>query len=68
MSSVKALLHEKLVGVLTRHIEPLFKPGVRFAIIARLPGNNEADVLVTNDKINELVDLLQRRRAAQENE
>jgi hypothetical protein len=35
------MVHEKLVGVLTRHIEPLFKPEVRFAIIARLPGNSQ---------------------------
>lgn len=62
MSAIKEALHAKLVGVLIRHIEPIFKPGVKFAIIARLPGNDEADVLVTDDSIDELIALLKRRQ------
>lgn len=54
------ILQSKLVGVLVKHIEPIFKSGTKFAVIARTPGNNEADVLVTDDSIEELKALLDR--------
>jgi len=57
------LAQAKVVAVLQRHIEPIFKPGVKFAVIARVPGNNEADMLVTDDNIDALIQLLERSKA-----
>lgn len=59
---VEDLIHSKLCNVLMRHIEPIFKAGTKFAIIARTPGNDEADVLVTDDGIDNLIALLQRSK------
>lgn len=45
-------------------ISKIFKPGTRLTFIARTPGNNEADVLITIDTEGELIELLKRRKAA----
>lgn len=52
----------KLAGILERHVERLFKPGTKLTIIARTPGNDEADVLVTSDSLNELAKLVERSK------
>lgn len=53
-----------LVGsLLDQHIAPIFKPGVQLTFIARTPGNDEADVLVTTERdLNEIVAVVQRSR------
>lgn len=66
MSDKLALLQQKLINVLVRHIEPLFVSGMKFAIIARNPNNNEMDVLMTDDNIDELIALLERSRTRPE--
>jgi hypothetical protein len=48
-----------LANVLAKHVEPIFKAGTRFTIIARTPGNNEADVLVSDDDLDEIVALVE---------
>lgn len=63
---VEAMLTEKLGAVLATRVAPIFKPGTRLAIIARQPGNDEADVLVTDDDIDSLIALLQRSKAREE--
>lgn len=63
---VDMMLLEKLGAVLAARVAPLFKPGTRLAIIARTPGNDLADVLVTDDNIDSLIALLQRSKAREE--
>jgi hypothetical protein len=61
MSTITAQLQERLAGILARHVEPVFKPGTKLTIIARTPGNDEADVLVTSERdLSELQALLTR--------
>lgn len=57
------ILQAKLVNVLVKHIEPIFKPGTKFAVIARTPGNDDADVIVTDDGLDELKALLDRSKS-----
>jgi hypothetical protein len=56
-------MQAKVIGILQRYVEPIFKPGTKFAVIARTPGNDEADVLVTDDSIDALIQLLERSKA-----
>jgi hypothetical protein len=63
---IKSHLTAQLGTILERHVEPIFKPGTKLTVIARTPGNNEADVLVTNDDINELAALVARSKAREE--
>ena len=56
------MLQAKLVGVLVTYIEPIFKPGTKFAVIARTPGNDDADVIVTDDDLDALKALLDRSK------
>lgn len=46
-------------------IEKLFKPHVKLTLIARTPGNDEADVLMTKDDLSEVAKLIQRREAGE---
>jgi hypothetical protein len=64
MSDIGAnrMLQWKLAGILERHVEPIFKPGTKLTIIARTPGNDEADVLVTSDNLDELAKLIERSK------
>ncbi len=55
-------LNNRLGDILARWVEPVFKPGTKLALIARTPGNNEADVLVTSDEIEPLIALLERSK------
>lgn len=63
MNDFNAKLNATLGSILERHVAPIFKPGTRLALIARTPGNDEADVLVTDDNIDSLVALLERSKA-----
>lgn len=63
---VNEMLTQKLGAILARHVEPVFKPGVKLTIIARTPGNDDADVLVTNDDLDALSALIERSRAREE--
>lgn len=66
MNTITAQLQDRLAGILARSVEPIFKPGTKLTIIARTPGNDEADVLVTSE--TNLADLqaLLTRSAARE--
>jgi hypothetical protein len=56
-----ALLHDRICGVLTRHLEPLFVKGMQLTFIARFPGNDESDVLVTSEAdLNDITKVVQR--------
>lgn len=63
MSDTHRMIHARLGAILERHVEPIFKAGTRLTIIARTPGNDEADVLVTSDDIPSLAALLERSAA-----
>lgn len=64
--TVNVLLTEKLGAILATRVAPIFKPGTRLAIIARTPGNDAADVLVTDDGLDDLIALLQRSKDREE--
>lgn len=59
-------LTAQLGEILQRHVEPIFKRGARLTIIARTPGNDEADVLVSNDTLDGLSSLIERSKARDE--
>ena len=44
-------------------IAPLFKSGMRLTFIARMPGNDEADFLMTIDDWDEEKAVIERRKA-----
>ena len=46
---------------------PLFLPECRLTFIMRLPGDEEADVLVTIDDLDELQKLIERRKSPDSN-
>lgn len=52
----------RIGAVIQDHIEPIFKAGTRFTVIARTPGKPEADVLVSNDTLEELAALIERSK------
>lgn len=62
MSERIAWLSKRLNNVLLRHVRPLFVEGMKLTIIARYPGCDESDVIVTDDSIDELIALLKRRQ------
>ena len=43
-----------LVDVLVERIEPLFKPGTKFAILVWTPGNENADAIVGDIALDEI--------------
>jgi hypothetical protein len=49
-------------------IERLFKPGIKLTLIARMPGNDEADVLLTIDDLSEAAKVIERRKHQAANE
>jgi len=44
-------VHEKITETLAKLRRELFMPEVRLTLLARLPGDREADVLVTDDSL-----------------
>ena len=51
-------LNDRIGWLLDKHLAPLFKPGTQLTFIARTPGNDEADVLVTSERdLNDIVAL-----------
>lgn len=54
-------LNDRIGNALDRHLAPLFKRGTQLTFIARTPGNDEADVLVTSERdLNDVVALVLR--------
>jgi hypothetical protein len=45
-------------------IAEYFKPGVKLTLLARTPGNDEADFVLTNDTLQDAVAALERRGLA----
>lgn len=64
--TVDQMLLGKLSAVLATRVAPIFLPGTKLAILARTPGDDRADVLVTDDDIDDLIALLQRSKAREE--
>jgi len=57
----KFALQNRIASVLVRYIEPMFTPDVCVTLIARKPGNDEADVLVTSESdLQQLTALIDR--------
>ena len=52
------------VGMHLERIAELFKPEIKLTLIARLPGNDEADFLLTSDDLGEALKLIKRRLKA----
>jgi hypothetical protein len=46
-------------------IKRLFKPGVKIAVLVRTPGYPERDFMMTDDKIEELAAMIERRSQAE---
>ncbi len=61
--TTQAWLQQELTKVLIRHVEPIFKSGTQFTLIARTPGMPSADVLVTSDDLDEVAALIERSKA-----
>jgi len=53
----------EIVSDLMDEILACFKPGVKIAVIVRMPGYNDRDFMMTDDEIPELIALLERRQA-----
>ena len=45
-------------------IHRLFKPEVRLTLIARTPGNDDTDFMLTDDDLSEVARLIERRKEA----
>ncbi len=59
-----AEINNRVANALIRHIEPIFKPGVKLTLIARTPGAPEADCLVTIESdLQELTAFIERSKA-----
>lgn len=57
-------INNMVANAMIRHIEPIFKPGTRLTLIARTPGNPDADCLVTIEtNLDELTALIERSKA-----
>lgn len=41
-----------------------FKPGAKITALIRVPGNDEAEFLMTSDDLDDVIDAIQRRKAA----
>jgi hypothetical protein len=63
VSKIDGWLTYKLGSILANHVEPIFKRGTQFTLIARTPGDPDADVLVTSDDLEEVLALLERSKA-----
>lgn len=51
-------LNDRIGWLLDKHLAPLFKRGTQLTFIARTPGNDQADVLVTSERdVNDIVAL-----------
>jgi hypothetical protein len=57
-------LHHEICDAL-EDLSRLFVPGMKLTFIARFPGNDEADVLVSDDQIPEIIALARRRADAE---
>lgn len=45
-------------------IRAYFKPGVKITVVVRTPKNPERDFVITDDEPNEVVAVMERRKAA----
>jgi hypothetical protein len=51
-------LNARIGWLLDKHLAPIFNPGTQITFIARTPGNDEADVLVTTERdLNDVIAL-----------
>jgi hypothetical protein len=54
-------LNDRIAHALERHIEPIFKRGTKVTLLARTPGNDEADVLVSSEgDLQDVLDMVAR--------
>lgn len=57
---------QRVAATIERHlteIVPLFVKGAKLTFIARIPGNPDADMLLTIDELSEVKKLIERRSA-----
>ena len=60
ITELKAL-NDHIAHALQRHIEPIFKRGTKITLLARTPGNDEADVLVSSEgDLQDVIDMVSR--------
>lgn len=62
-----AVLHEVLSAELTK-LERYFQPEMKLSLIARMPGNPERELVVTNDDLDDLALLIERMKSRGEAE
>jgi hypothetical protein len=49
-------LNDRIGWLLDKHLAPIFKAGTQLTFLARMPGNDEADVLVTTERdLNDVI-------------
>lgn len=60
VSNVNQRLLDTLGGILQGHVLPMFLPGTKVTLIARTPGDDGADVMVSNDNLDDLGMLIER--------
>lgn len=66
VSKAQQYILGRVGGVIQSHIEPIFRPGTKFTVIARTPGHPEQDVLVSNDSLDDLAALIERSKSRED--
>lgn len=57
----------KVQYTVAKHLEKilkLFRPGVKITILVRLPADSQADFLMTDDDLDEVIEAVHRRKEA----
>jgi len=55
---------QEMVSECMDQIVANFKAGAKITVLIRVPGNDEADFLMTSDDLDNVIDAVQRRKAA----
>lgn len=61
-----AEIHRRLSQAMNDHIAPIFVPGMKLTVMARLPDNPDADVLLSNDTLEGVTEIFERTKARAE--
>lgn len=59
-------LTQTIGAILESEIAPMFNREIKLTLIARLPGDSEADVLVTSDSLHEIAAVIERSKNREE--
>lgn len=52
--------HQQVAAALNEHIAPLFGAGVRITLLAHVPGDDEQEIVLSNDSVPEVLALFAR--------